>query len=94
MANVNLALEIKKFDLKLDSVNNLDLAKKLDFTVFLNLAYFTQKFAWNLDLPILLLPPTPLILLFLLINIGSPTKSFTSMILSIGVNRVISWLKL
>lgn len=40
MTNSNLALKVKKPDVVLEFVNNLDLAKKSDIIIFLNFTYF------------------------------------------------------
>ena len=40
----SLVLKIKKPNLELISANNLDLAKKSDFTIFLDLENFVLKF--------------------------------------------------
>lgn len=58
MANANLALKVRKYNLKLVSINNLDLPKKLGINVFLNFALLT------LVLP----PPISLIVLLLITN--------------------------
>ena len=79
LANINLALKVRKPILKLGFINNLDLAKELNINIFLN---FT--------LPILLLQlSTLLMMLPLLTNIRSLTKSSTFIVFSIKVSETI-----
>lgn len=102
MAKANLAPKIRKTNLELNFINNLDLTKKgytvfllmnlakKDFNKFLDLAILVQDFA----LPILLLPPILSTVLSSPIGTRFFAKSSTSLILSREVSRVVIWLKL
>lgn len=77
LVKVNLAPEVTKLVLKLGSTNNLDLAKELGITIFLD---FT--------LPTLLSPLTLSIVLHLPINTRSLIEYFMFLIFNIKISEV------
>lgn len=89
LVKASLALGVKKPDLKFASINNLNLAKKPDYTIFLNLANFAWELAWDLFTSFtLLLPPTLSIVFSLSIIIRFFTKSSILVILIIKINGI------
>lgn len=94
MLNINLALEVKNFNLELSFYNSLDLAKKSDLTVFLDLANFTQKFAKDIALSTLLLSPILSMVLSSLRDIRFFTKNSIIIVFSIEISETAIQLEL
>lgn len=90
--NANLALKLIKLDLEFDSTNSLNLARKLELIIFLDLVEFTQNFALDFTLSNLLLLST-LSIIFILSSLASFTKGSIFIIFSIKISETTIWLK-